>query len=243
MANKTKIFLCEDDESLGGLLKDFFESKEFEVSLFHNGEEALENFSKNAFDLCVLDVMMPRVDGFAVAEKIRSLDEQVPIIFLTAKTLKEDVLKGFKVGADDYIRKPFSLDELLARIEVLLRRVKGNDAAIMPYYQIGKYLFDTQNQTLAFEEEEPIRLTTKESDLLSLLCAFANRTLERSYALKKIWENDNYFNARSMDVYITKLRKMLKGDPTIEIMNVHGKGYRLVTNQGDDPQEDQVKRL
>lgn len=241
MASKTKIFLCEDDESLGGLLKDFFESKDFEVSLFHNGEDALNNYAKDTYDLCVLDVMMPRVDGFAVAEQIRNTDSRIPIIFLTAKTLKEDVLKGFAVGADDYIRKPFSLDELLARMEVILRRVKVAEATIQSTYQIGKFFFDTQTQTITIDNGEPISLTTKENELLALLCAYANQTLERSFALKKIWENDNYFNARSMDVYITKLRKILKEDPTVEIKNVHGKGYKLITTLSEDAEEKPTK--
>ncbi len=243
MAKQTRILLCEDEESLGGLLRDFFESKGYYTTLYHNGEEAIENFEKGKFDLCILDVMMPKVDGFATAAYIRKVDESVPLIFLTAKTLKEDVLHGFSIGADDYIRKPFSLDELLARMEVILKRTQGNDHKIMSLYQIGKFIFDTQAQTLTFENEAPQRLTTKENSLLSLLCAFANKTLERSYALQHIWENDNYFNARSMDVYITKLRKLLKKDPTVEIKNVHGKGYRLSIQSEDPEREEVIKKL
>ena len=166
----------------------------------------------------------------------------IPIIFLTAKTMKEDVLRGFEVGADDYVTKPFSLDELLARIEAILRRVKGVESKVMPYYQLGKFFFDTQKQTLTIGDKVT-KLTTKENQLLSLLCSFANETLERNYALKTIWENDNYFNARSMDVYITKLRKILKEDPTLEIKNVHGKGYRLNTVVGESVSDDLVTKI
>lgn len=235
MARLTRIFLCEDDESLGGLLRDYFESKGYVTDLFHNGEEAIENFKPGRYDICILDVMMPKIDGFVVAQRIRSISTEIPLIFLTAKTMKEDVLRGFEVGADDYIRKPFSLDELLVRIEVILRRVRGSENKVLPFYQIGKFKFDTQGQMLAFENDEPIRLTTKENALLGLLAAYANQTLERSFALQTIWENDNYFSARSMDVYITKLRKMLKRDPSLEIKNVHGKGYRLCTNIDESP--------
>lgn len=243
MNEQTRIFLCEDDQSLGGLLRDFFESKQYNTVLFYDGQEAIDNFKANKYDLCILDVMMPHVDGFKVAEHIRTADDKVPIIFLTAKTMKEDVLRGFEVGADDYIRKPFSLDELLVRVEVILRRVKGSETKVKPFYQIGKYLFDTQSQLLQFEGEEPINLTTKESALLSLLATYANQTLERSYALQKIWENDNYFSARSMDVYITKLRKLLKRDPSIEIKNIHGKGYRLNIREDSPIDSENIQKL
>ena len=202
MNEKTKIFFCEDDDNLGLLLKEYLDTKGFETHLFRDGEEGLHNFEKTEYDLCILDVMMPRKDGFTLARDIRAINTMVPIIFLTAKTEKGDVLHGFEVGADDYVTKPFSLDELLARIEAILRRVKGVESKIMPYYQLGKFFFDIQKQTLTIGEKV-IKLTTKESQLLSLLCSFANETLERNYALKTIWENDNYFNARSMDVYIT----------------------------------------
>lgn len=239
MDEKTKLFLCEDDENLGILLKEFLEAKGYETHLFRDGEEGLLKFGQEPYDLCILDVMMPIKDGFSLAKDIRALNQRVPIIFLTAKTMKEDVLRGFEMGADDYITKPFSLDELLARIDAVLRRVRGVESkAKRPYYQIGKFFFDTQKQILTTPEKNIIKLTTKESQLLTALCMFANDTLERNYALKAIWGNDNYFNARSMDVYITKLRKMLKDDPSIEIKNVHGKGYRLnISSEYEIPQD------
>ena len=175
----------------------------------------------------MLDVMMPKKDGFTLAQEIRSINPDIPIIFLTAKTMKEDILEGFKIGADDYLTKPFSMEELLLRIEAILRRVKGKKMKDIPFYKLGNFLFDTQKQTLAIGDKVT-KLTTKECELLSLLCAHANEILERNYALKTIWVDDNYFNARSMDVYITKLRKHLKDDPSIEIINIHGKGYKLI---------------
>ena len=164
---------------------------------------------------------------------IRSINPDIPIIFLTAKTMKEDILEGFKIGADDYLTKPFSMEELLLRIEAILRRVKGKKMKDIPFYKLGNFLFDTQKQTLTIGEKIT-KLTTKECELLSLLCAHANEILERNYALKTIWVDDNYFNARSMDVYITKLRKLLRDDPGIEIINIHGKGYKLITPSGDE---------
>ena len=171
--------------------------------------------------------MMPKKDGFQLAQEIRTVNSEVPIIFLTAKTLKEDILEGFKRGADDYITKPYSMEELVYRIEAIIRRVKGKKGKEITMYQIGKFTFDTQKQVLICGNVNE-RLTTKESELLSLLCAHVNEILERNFALKSIWIDDNYFNARSMDVYITKLRKKLKADPSIEIINIHGKGYKLI---------------
>ena len=171
--------------------------------------------------------MMPKKDGFTLAQEIRTFNAEVPIIFLTAKSLKEDILEGFKIGADDYITKPFSMEELVLRIEAILRRVKGKKGKEVTMYKIGRFTFDTQKQVLMIDDKVT-KLTTKESELLSLLCAHVNMILERNYALKTIWIDDNYFNARSMDVYITKLRKHLKDDPSIEIINIHGKGYKLI---------------
>jgi DNA-binding response OmpR family regulator len=210
------------------LLREFLQVKGYAVDLFPDGEAGYRGFVKGKYDLCVLDVMMPKKDGFTLAQEIRAVNPKAPIIFLTAKTLKEDVLEGFKLGADDYISKPFSMEELLLRIEAILRRVKGDKVKELPYYKLGKYTFDTQKQTLTINNTVT-KLTTKESDLLKLLCAYSNEVLERNYALKSIWVDDNYFNARSMDVYITKLRKLLKDDEELEIINIHGKGYKLIT--------------
>ena len=227
MEEKLKILLCEDDENLGMLLREYLQAKGYDADLCPDGEEGYKAFLKNKYDLCVLDVMMPIKDGFTLAQEIRSVNSDIPIIFLTAKTLKEDVLEGFKNGADDYITKPFSMEELIFRIEAILRRIKGNKTKENNFYKIGKFTFDTQKQLLTIDGEST-KLTTKESELLSLLCAHANEILQRDFALKTIWIDDNYFNARSMDVYITKLRKHLRPDPSIEIINIHGKGYKLI---------------
>lgn len=228
MDEKVRIFMCEDDENLGMLLREYLQAKNYSVDLFADGESGSRAFPKGQYDICLLDVMMPKKDGFTLAQEIRAINGEIPIVFLTAKTLKEDILEGFKIGADDYLTKPFSMEELLLRIEAILRRVNGKKSKDVPFYKLGKFVFDTQKQTLSLGDNAS-KLTTKESELLGLLCAHANEILERNYALKMIWGNDNYFNARSMDVYITKLRKLLKEDPTIEIINIHGKGYKLIT--------------
>ncbi|MBQ0114524.1 MAG: response regulator transcription factor [Bacteroidales bacterium] len=227
MEDKVKILLCEDDENLGTLTREYLEDKGYKAELFPDGESGYKAFLKGKYDICLLDVMMPKKDGFQLAQEIRTINSEVPIIFLTAKSLKEDVLEGFKIGADDYITKPFSMEELVLRIEAILRRVKGQKGKEVTAYKIGKFTFDTQRQML-FAGDKSDNLTTKESELLSLLCAHANEILERNFALKTIWIDDNYFNARSMDVYITKLRKKLKDDPNIQIINIHGKGYKLI---------------
>lgn len=227
MDEKIKILLCEDDENLGMLLREFLQAKGFNADLCPDGEKGYKAFLKGKYDLCVLDVMMPKKDGFTLAQEIRNVNGEVPIIFLTAKNLKDDVLEGFKIGADDYITKPFSMEELVVRIDAILRRVKGKKDREVTLFRIGKFTFDTQKQVLVSGDSTQ-KLTTKESELLALLCSHVNDILERNYALKTIWVDDNYFNARSMDVYITKLRKLLKGDPSIEIINIHGKGYKLI---------------
>jgi len=227
MDEKVKIFMCEDDENLGMLLREYLQAKGYDVDLFADGEVGSKAFPKEEYNICLLDVMMPKKDGFTLAQEIRQINSDVPIVFLTAKTLKEDVLEGFKIGADDYLTKPFSMEELLLRIEAILRRVNGKKAKEAAFYYLGAFTFDTQKQTLTIGNEVS-KLTTKESELLGLLCAHTNEILERNYALKHIWGNDNYFNARSMDVYITKLRKLLKKDSSIEIINIHGKGYKLI---------------
>ena len=236
MDSKQHILLCEDDESLGMLLREYLQAKGYNVELFLDGEAGYKAFVKDHYDMCVLDVMMPKMDGFTLAQEIRLLNIEVPIIFLTAKNLKEDIFEGFKIGADDYLTKPFSMDELVFRMEAILRRVKGPKTPIAAQYKLGKFLFDTQRQTLTIGKEQ-VKLTTKECELLGLLCVHANDVLLRELALKTIWIDDNYFNARSMDVYITKLRKHLKADPDIEINNVHGKGYKLIVPDGVEIEE------
>ena len=228
MEENLKILLCEDDENLGMLLREYLQAKGYEAVLCPDGEAGYREFQKTKFDICVLDVMMPKKDGFSLAQDIRQQNAELPIIFLTAKTLKEDILEGFKIGADDYITKPFSMEELVMRIEAILRRVKGKKTRENTIYHIGRFTFDTQKQLLSIGDKQT-KLTTKENDLLALLCAHANEILQRDYALKTIWIDDNYFNARSMDVYITKLRKHLKDDDQIEIINIHGRGYKLIT--------------
>lgn len=229
MEERLSILLCEDDENLGMLLREYLQAKGYNAELYPDGEAGYKAFLKNKYDICVFDVMMPKKDGFTLAQEVREANSEVPIIFLTAKTLKEDILEGFKIGADDYITKPFSMEELTFRIEAILRRVRGKKNKESSMYKIGMFTFDTQKQILSVGEKVT-KLTTKESELLALLCAHANEILERNFALKTIWVDDNYFNARSMDVYITKLRKHLKDDPTIEIINIHGKGYKLITS-------------
>ena len=205
MEETIKILLCEDDENLGMLLREYLQAKGYSTVLCPDGEQGFKEFTKNKYDIAVLDVMMPKKDGFTLAQDIRQANADLPIIFLTAKTLKEDILEGFKIGADDYITKPFSMEELVFRVEAILRRVRGKKTKESTLYHIGKFVFDTQKQLLTIGDQQT-KLTTKENELLALLCSHANEILQRDFALKTIWIDDNYFNARSMDVYITKLR-------------------------------------
>ena len=232
MEEKQSILLCEDDENLGMLLREYLQAKGYNAELCADGDAGYKAFLKGKFDICVLDVMMPIKDGFTLAQEIRAANANIPIIFLTAKTLKEDILEGFKIGADDYITKPFSMEELVFRIEAILRRVCGKKNKESSVYKIGRFVFDTQKQLLSIDGQQT-KLTTKESELLALLCSHANEILQRDFALKTIWIDDNYFNARSMDVYITKLRKHLKADDSIEIINIHGKGYKLIAPEAE----------
>ncbi|MEA1898924.1 MAG: response regulator transcription factor [Bacteroidota bacterium] len=224
---KPRILLAEDDKNLGSLLKEYLELKGYFADLYPDGEKAYKGFTKEHYDLLLLDVMMPVMDGFTLATEVRQINKEVPIIFLTAKALKEDVLEGFAIGADDYITKPFSMEELLFRIEAILRRTIAGKDSETHLFQLGNYNFDSQKQTLIIGKYSQ-KLTTKESELLKLLCSNKNKVLERNFALRTIWYDDNYFNARSMDVYITKLRKYLKEDPSVEIINVHGKGFKII---------------
>ena len=232
MEEKVKILLCEDDENLGTLLCEYLIAKGYDATLCPDGEAGFKEFQKEKFDICILDVMMPKKDGFTLAQDIRQMNSQVPIIFLTARVQKEDVLEGFDKGADDYITKPFSMEELGKRVEAILRRVRGKKNRESTMYKIGRFTFDTQKQLLTIDGKST-KLTTKENELLALLCSHANEILKRNDALRTIWIDDNYFNARSMDVYITKLRKHLKADDQIEIINIHGQGYKLIVPEED----------
>ena len=227
MTKKTKILLAEDDENLGRLLHTFLVNKGFDAVLAENGKIAFRIFGEGGIDFCIFDVMMPEMDGFTLAKEIREIDKKVPILFLTAKAMKEDKLEGFSIGGDDYMTKPFSMDELLARIEAILRRTDLNLDEEETTLMIGKIKYDPISRLL-FTGEEPVKLTTKENQLLKLLCKNQNEILDRQAALRAIWGDDNYFNGRSMDVYIAKLRKLLKEDERIEIMNVHGKGFQML---------------
>ena len=227
MNDTINILLVEDEPDLVLIIRNTLTSQGFNVRTAMDGEEGLRMFYAEKPDVLVADVMMPKMDGFTLARELRSINSEVPIMFLTAKNLKDDILEGFKLGADDYLTKPFSMDELVYRMEAILRRVKARSRQMATRYQLGRFTFDTQRQLLSIDDKST-KLTTKESELLTMLCTHMNDILERDLALKTIWIDDNYFNARSMDVYITKLRKHLKDDPNVEINNVHGKGYRLV---------------
>ncbi|MES2627706.1 MAG: response regulator transcription factor [Bacteroidota bacterium] len=227
--SKIKVLVVEDDPNLGTLLSEYLNAKGFETKLCNNGETGFEAFKNQKFDILLLDVMMPVKDGFTLAAEIRTTDKNVPIIFLTAKSLKEDTLKGFEVGGDDYLTKPFTMEVLLARMNAVLRRSGALDNLEEKVFRIGEYIFDHEHQLLKHFEEER-KLTTKENDLLYLLCKNKNTVLERDAALRFIWGDDNYFNGRSMDVYIAKLRKYLKEDESVEIVNVHGRGFKLLLN-------------
>jgi len=228
---KTKILLVEDDPSLGPLLQEYLDAKGFETKLAEDGQKGSELFFRGSFDLLLLDVMMPVKDGITLAKEIRLTDKNIPIIFLTAKSMKEDTIEGFNAGADDYITKPFSMEELLARVTAVLRRTNKSRSIDSDEvnFKVGAYNFNSEKQVLQHGTAEQ-KLTTKESQLLRLLCVHKNDVLDRSFALKSIWQDDNYFNGRSMDVYIAKLRKYLKEDSKVEIINIHGKGFKLLVN-------------
>lgn len=222
-----KILLAEDDANLGLLLQEYLLAKGYPTTWVKDGEAALDEFIKNPFELCILDVMMPKKDGFALAKEIRMKNTDVPIIFLTAKSMKEDTLQGFRAGADDYITKPFDMEELLMRMKAVLRRTNKAEIEEETVFSVGKYSFDTHQQTLLLNNVIH-KLTTKETALLKLFCQNKNQPVSRTFALKLVWGNDSYFNARSMDVYITKLRKHLKEDELIKIVNLHGEGFKLI---------------
>ncbi len=224
-----KIFLVEDDLSFGSVLKSYLEINDFTVEWVDDGKYAIDHFRKSMFDICILDVMLPHVDGFTIAGEIRQINNLVPIIFLTAKKMKDDVLRGYGVGGDDYITKPFDTEILLAKIRAILAR-RDYQSGTKDIYEIGKFIFNSKLRTLTAGDDEK-KLSPKEAQLLELLVANPNALISREMALKKIWGNDDYFTARSMDVYITKLRKFLSEDPHLNIKNIHGAGFQLVVTE------------
>jgi DNA-binding response OmpR family regulator len=227
MSNKpVKIFLVEDDLSFGSVLKSYLEINDYAVEWVDDGKYALDHFRKGIFNICILDVMLPHVDGFTIANEIRQINNEVPIIFLTAKKLKDDVLKGYGVGGDDYITKPFDTDILLAKIRAILSR-RDFQSGTRDIFELGKFIFNAKLRTLTIGDLEN-KLSPKEAQLLELLAINPNTLISREMALKKIWGSDDYFTARSMDVYITKLRKYLSDDPTLNIKNIHGAGFQLI---------------
>ena len=233
MSYKKNILLVEDDHNFGSILNDYLKLHSYKTTLARNGVEGLEKFKKQIYDMCILDVMMPYKDGFTLAREIRQKDEEIPIIFLTAKNLKDDVLRGFKIGADDYLTKPFDSEVLLAKIKAILNRKNFVNIPETEHYEfyIGKFKFNSKLRILKIDGKKSLRLSPKENQLLRLLVLHVNDLLTREIALNKIWRDDNYFTSRSMDVYIAKLRKYLKEDTDVEILNIHGEGFRLVVSQ------------
>jgi len=230
MENNKKILLVEDNQNFGIVLREFLTLNDFDVTLAKNGMEGFEKFKKDNFDLCILDVMMPYKDGYTLAKEIREKNKDVPLIFLTAKSMKEDVLKGYKVGADDYLNKPFDSDVLLMKVKAIIQR-KASENKNEPAkfeFQIGRFLLNSKLRYLKLDDNEPIKLSPKESELLKMMAIYENDLMPRELALTKIWREDNYFTSRSMDVYIAKLRKYLKEDSGVEILKIHGEGFRLV---------------
>lgn len=224
---KKRILLVEDDENLGIVTKDFLEISGYSVVLAMDGKKGLDEYIKTDFDIIILDVMLPRIDGFSVAEQIRKSDKSTPIIFLTARNMKEDRIKGFKIGGDDYITKPFSTEELKLRIDAIIRRVHNNISDTTTLYNIGPFSFNYSEHTLSSPKLGEQRLTKRETEVLKMLCDYKNKILRREVALKAIWGDDDYFMGRSMDVYITKLRKLLKTEEGITISNIHNTGFKL----------------
>ena len=237
--SNNKILLVEDDQNFGDVLRSYLEMHDYDVTLATDGAQGLESYNKGQFDLCIFDVMMPKKDGFTLAKEIREKDTEMPIIFLTAKTMKDDVLKGFKIGADDYITKPFNSEELLFRIQAILKRsqAKADPREEVKEFNIGKYHFNYPLRILTYDvggEEIKEKLSPKEAQLLRMFAMYLNDILPRSEALTKIWGEDNYFTARSMDVFVTKLRKYLKRDENIEIVNIHGNGFQLLVKAEEE---------
>jgi DNA-binding response OmpR family regulator len=232
MADSKNILLVEDDPNFGIVLRDYLNLNGFQVTLAKNGMEGFDKYKKGDYDLCILDVMMPYKDGYTLAKEIREDNASVPIIFLTAKSMKEDVLQGYKVGADDFLNKPFDSEVLLAKIKTLLKRKSSQTTVSQKQtdFQIGDFHLNAKLRFLTYKKEDPIKLSPKENDLLKLLALHLNDLMPRELALTQIWRDDNYFTSRSMDVYIAKLRKYLKQDSKVEILNIHGEGFRLVVH-------------
>jgi two-component system, OmpR family, response regulator len=224
-----RIFLVEDDLSFGSVLKSYLEINDYNVDLVDDGKYAVDHFRKGVYDICILDIMLPHVDGFTIASEIRKMNTTVPIVFLTAKKLKDDILKGYGIGADDYITKPFDTEILLCKIRAIISRQDLQNGT-KDIYEVGKYIFNSKLRILSLEGSEE-KLSPKEAQLLEMLIINSNSLVTREMALKKIWGNDDYFTARSMDVYITKLRKFLSNDPDLFIKNIHGSGFQLVTKE------------
>lgn len=225
MNNRKSLFFVEDDLSFGAVLKSYLEICNYSITWLHDGKHAVSAFRERTYDLCLLDVMLPNVDGFTIGKEIRAIDSRIPIIYLTAKSLKEDIITGYRLGADDYIVKPFDADVLIYKISALLKRSEGESVSNQQYY-IGKYIFDARLREIKLDGVKQL-LSPKEASLLQLLCEHKNELLPREVALKKIWGDDGYFTTRSMDVFITKLRKYFREDPTVEIRNIHGSGFIL----------------
>lgn len=238
-----KILLVEDDPNFGTVLKDYLSMNDYNVTQAKNGMEGFEKFKKDDFDLCILDVMMPYKDGFTLAKEIREKDEEVPIIFLTAKSMKEDVLKGYKVGADDYLNKPFDSEVLLMKIKAIMQRKTIESVADSKQFEfdVGNFHLNSKLRFLTYKDEEPQKLSPKENDLLRLLILHKNDLMPRELALTKIWRDDNYFTSRSMDVYIAKLRKYLKKDDQVQILNIHGEGFRLLVEEVEEEDKEPAK--
>jgi two-component system, OmpR family, response regulator VicR len=230
--SKAKLLVVEDDPNLGDILKEYLEMKGYEPTLCRDGEEGWNKFKKDKYDLCLLDIMMPKKDGFTLAKEIKKVQENLPILFLTAKNQKEDIIEGLKIGADDYLTKPFSMEELLLRITAILRRTqKSTEITALKTYTFGDFVLHYDEQFIEGPEGKH-KLTSKENELIRLLASEINKLVNRSHALKQIWGDDSYFNARLMDVYLSKIRKILKDDPKVQIITIHGEGFKMIVGEG-----------
>lgn len=232
--SKAKLLVVEDDPNLGDILQEYLSMKGYHTILCRDGEEGWSKFKKDTYNLCILDIMMPKKDGFTLGKEIKKVEENLPIIYLTAKNLKDDVIQGLKIGADDYITKPFSMEELLLRITAILRRTQINvETAALKSYKFGNFVLHYDQQILEGPQGKS-KLTSKENELIRLLASELNKNVSRSQALKQIWGDDSYFNARSMDVYLSKVRKLLKEDPNVQIITLHGEGFKMVVGEAEE---------